>query len=175
MLKLARDGADSRNEKWESMRTTSRLLTWPARVFRWGGLAGYRGGSNGGGSGGARTDQEAGQHVGVHRPGDVDPKRPSAADHQTLRRRCPAGVVAVVRRDVRRRWPRSCLHSARTVAQGEPADQPLFGAQRTRLLRGIDVPPAVPLVSGYGHARAQLRSQHLFQEPRSTVAPPRQP
>ena len=46
-----------------------------------------------------------------------------------------------------------------------------LGAQRARLLRGARLSPAVPLVPGYGHGRAQLRPLDLHQEPRTAAAP----
>src|SRR4051794_28093556 len=84
----------------------------------------------------ARTNEASDQHAGFHRSREPYSGESSAADDQRVCGRGIGGALAGVRSAVRRRWARATVDSARTVTEGESADERVFGAERARLLRG---------------------------------------
>src|SRR6266571_4535739 len=55
------------------------------------------------------------------------------------------------------------------AVEGVVVDQFVLGPQRAGLLRAVGLRPAVPLVSGHESDRAQLRPEHVQQEPPATA------
>src|SRR2546423_4983675 len=54
--------------------------------------------------------------------------------------------------------------ATRAIAESQPADGVLLGAQRATLLRAARLQPDVSLVPRYEHGRGELRPQHLQLE-----------
>ena len=111
----------------------------------------------------------------ICRSRDADSSRPSAADDQAVRGCRVAGTVAAVRRDVRRRRPgrasipperllkASLLISLYSVRSERAFCEELTYHLLFRWFRDMDM------------VEPSFDPQHVFEEPTTAVAPPRQP
>src|SRR5712692_1601792 len=87
----------------------------------------------------------------------------STAAHQSLGRRGAGAAFAAVRCDVQRGG--TAVDSARAAVEGVLADGAAHGAQRAAVLRATRLQLFVPLVSGLGGRRGELRPLDLFAQP----------
>ena len=67
------------------------------------------------------------------------------------------------------------LDSSRAPVEGVAADCVVLGEERARLLRGVGLQPAVPLVLGHATDGAQLRRHGVHEEPAAAAGAPSRP